>query len=154
MDTKYIYALDLSLNSTGICIFSTDGKFITTYTIDTNKEKETKIKLKIIGNELLKISNKYTPEKIIIEQGFSLYNKSTQAIFRVHGLVNYLFSDYEQIYYPASTVKKTISGKGNINKKDLQNIIKKQHPEIEFKNFDESDAFAIGRTYFIKNNIH
>jgi len=154
MTKKYIYALDLSLNSTGICIFTTTGDFVTTYTIDTNKEKETKLKLRIIGNELLEISDKYPPEKIIIEQGFSLYNKSTQAIFRVHGLVNYLFADYEQIYYPASTVKKIIGGKGNMNKKDLQNMIKKQYPEIEFKNFDESDAFAIGRTYFIKNNIN
>ena len=85
---KYIYALDLSLNSTGICIFTDDGKFVEILTIDTHSEKETKLKLKQIGSDFIKLINTYPPSKIIIEQGFTRFNASTQAIFRVHGLVN------------------------------------------------------------------
>lgn len=151
--TKYIYALDLSQNSSGGCIFTNDGKFIKAFTIDTNGEKETKLKLKIIGNEFIRIMKEYPPEVAVIEQGFTLYNPSTQAIFRVHGLVNYLFSEQEQIYYPASTVKKIIGGKGNMTKEEIYNVIKEKFPKIKLHNYDESDAFSVGLTYFIKKGI-
>jgi len=153
MKKKYIYALDLSQNSSGVCIFTNDGKLIKTFTIDTNSEKETKLKLRIIGNEFVKIMKEYPPDIVVIEQGFTLYNPSTQAIFRVHGLVNYLFSEYEQIYYPASTVKKVVGGKGNMSKEEIHDALHKKYPNIKFKNYDESDAFSVGETYFIKKGI-
>ncbi len=149
----YVYALDLSQNSSGVCIFTNDGQFIKALTIDTNSEKETKLKLKIIGNEFKRIAKEYPPEIIIIEQGFNLYNASTQAIFRVHGLVNFLFADYEQIYYPASTVKKVVGGKGNMTKEEIWNVLNKKYPKIKLRNYDESDAFSVGMTFFLKNGI-
>lgn len=148
---KYVYALDLSQNSSGVCIFTNDGKLVKKFTIDTNGEKETKLKLKMIGDEFVKTMKEYPPDKVIIEQGFTLYNPSTQAIFRVHGLVSYLFSEQEQIYYPASTVKKIIGGKGNMTKEEIHNAILKKYPKLKFKNFDESDAYAVGMTFFLKN---
>lgn len=153
MKKTYVYSLDLSLNSTGVCIFTNDGKFVKAFTIDTHSEKETKLKLAIIGSEFINLMNKYTPEIVIIEQGFSLFNASTQALFKVHGLANYLFAQYEQIYYPASTVKKVVGGKGNMGKEELRDIILKQYPNITFKSLDESDAFAVAETYFIKKGI-
>jgi Holliday junction resolvasome RuvABC endonuclease subunit len=81
MIKKYIYALDLSQNSSGICIFTNDGKFVKAFTIDTNGEKETRLKLKLIGNRFIEIMKEYPPDTIVIEQGFTLYNQSTQAIF-------------------------------------------------------------------------
>lgn len=154
MEKKYVYALDLSQNSSGVCIFTNDGKFVKAFTIDTNGEKETKLKLRIIGNEFIKIMKEYPPDIVVIEQGFTLYNPSTQAIFRVHGLVNYLFSEQEQIYYPASTVKKIIGGKGNMTKEEIYYAIQKKYPKIKLHNYDESDAFAVGETYFLKQGIH
>lgn len=153
MKNTYIYSLDLSLNSTGLCIFTNDGRFIKAMTIETNMEKETKLKLKIIGDELVKMKKTYTPKTVVIEQGFTLYNPSTQAIFRVHGLANYLFSEYEQIYYPASTVKKVVGGKGNMTKEEIFYTIKERFPKIKLHNYDESDAFSVGLTYFIKKGI-
>jgi Holliday junction resolvasome RuvABC endonuclease subunit len=144
----YVYALDLSLNSTGVCIFTNDGKFVEAITIDTKSEDESKLKLRMIGKEFIRLIKKYTPEVIVIEQGFTLYNKSTQAIFRVHGIANYIFCNYEQIYYPATTVKKVVGGKGNMSKEELRNVILKENPDIKFNSFDESDAFAVGITYF------
>lgn len=153
MEKTYVYALDLSQNSSGVCIFTNDGKFVKTFTIDTNGEKETKLKLKIIGNRFKEIIEGYPPEIIVIEQGFTLYNQSTQSIFRVHGLVNFLFADYEQIYYPASTVKKIVGGKGNMTKEEIYCVIKKRYPKVKFQNYDESDAFSVGLAYFIKKGI-
>lgn len=151
MEDTYVYALDLSLNSTGVCIFTNDGKIVEIMTIDTHKEKETKLKLKLIGDDFKKLIKVYTPGVIVIEQGFTRFNASTQAIFRVHGLVNYIFCDYEQIYYPASTVKKTVGGKGNMEKEEIREKILLQYPNIKFNNYDESDAFSVGLTYFIKS---
>jgi len=150
---KYVYALDLSQNSSGVCIFTNDGEFVKVFTIDTNSEKETKLKLKIIGNKFVETMKEYPPDIVVIEQGFTLYNPSTQAIFRTHGLVNYLFSEQEQIYYPASTVKKIVGGKGNMTKEEIHNAILKKYPKLKFKNYDESDAYSVGLTYFIKKGI-
>ena len=150
---KYIYGLDLSLNSTGICIFTNDGQFVECMTVDTNDLKETKLKLKRIGEDFIKIMRVYEPEKVVIEQGFTLFNSSTQAIFRVHGIANYIFSQYEQIYLPASTIKKIVGGKGNMPKEGIKDIITKQYPSVKFKNLDESDAFSICLAYFIKEGI-
>jgi Holliday junction resolvasome RuvABC endonuclease subunit len=146
MEKTYVYALDLSQNSSGVCIFTNDGKFVKAFTIDTNSVKETKIKLKIIGDTFIKTMKEYPPEIVLIEQGFTLYNPSTQALFRVQGIVSYIFSDYEQIYYPASTVKKVVGGKGNMTKEEVKNAIIKEYPELKtkLKNLDESDACAVG----------
>jgi len=145
----YIYALDLSLNSTGICIFTNDGKFIKAFTIDTHAEKETRLKLKVIGDYFTTIMEKYPPEKIIIEQGFYRFNRSTQQLFKVQGIASYIFYKYEQIYYPASTIKKVITGKGNATKKAVKDTILEKYPDVKFENYDQSDAYAVGLTYFI-----
>jgi Holliday junction resolvasome RuvABC endonuclease subunit len=153
MRDTYVYALDLSLNSTGIGVFTNDGQLIRLVTIDTKSEKEDKLKLSLIGKVFLMLIKNYTPSVVIIEQGFSLFNRSTQAIFKVHGLANYIFSEYEQIYYPATTIKKEITGKGNASKEEVRKEILKKYPEINFASFDESDAYAIAETFFIRQGI-
>lgn len=152
INETYVYALDLSLNSTGVCIFTNDGKIVEIMTIDTHKEKETKLKLKLIGDDFKKLMKAYPPSVVVIEQGFTRFNASTQAIFRVHGLVNYLFCDYEQIYYPSTTVKKVVGGKGNMSKEELQKSIIEENSRVDFDNYDESDAYAVGLTYFASRN--
>jgi Holliday junction resolvasome RuvABC endonuclease subunit len=153
MKKTFVYALDLSLNSTGVCIFTNDGQFVEATTIDTHSEKETKLKLSIIGKEFIKLMKVYPPEIVIIEQGFTLFNNSTQQTFRCHGLANYLFCKYEQVYYPATTVKKTVGGKGNMSKEEVRDVVLQKYPGVKFMSLDESDAFSIGETYFIKKGI-
>lgn len=149
-ENAYIYALDISLNSTGLCVFTNDGKLVEMTTIDTHKEGNTQLKLKLIGDTLLEFKKKYPPNTVAIEQGFTKYNKSTQQIFRVHGVVNYIFYDCEQIYYPATTVKKAVSGRGDISKKELQKLILEKNKNLKFRNNDESDAYSVGMTHFLK----
>jgi Holliday junction resolvasome RuvABC endonuclease subunit len=149
----FVHALDLSLNSTGVCIFTNDGRLMKAQTIDTHALGETKLKLNMIGKEFIRLGKLYPPSVVVIEQGFTLYNASTQMIFRVHGMANYIYCQYEQIYYPATTVKKTVGGKGNMTKEEIRAVILKEHPEIKFYSLDESDAYAIGLTYFIQKGI-
>lgn len=150
---KYIYGLDLSLNSTGVSVFTNDGIFVKTLTIDTHSERETKLKLKLIGEKFIDLLKEYPPSIVVIEQGFTRFNASTQAIFRVHGLVNYLFADIEQVYYPAMSVKKIVGGKGNMTKDEVERAIHMKYPGIEFRNYDESDAFAVAIAYMLEKGI-
>ena len=135
---KYVYGLDLSLNSTGICIFTNDGQFVECMTIDTNDLKEIKLKLKRIGEDFIKIMKVYEPELVVIEQGFTLFNSSTQAIFRVHGIANYIFSQYEQIYLPASSIKKIVGGRGNMTKEEQQILLNEVVKTLQ-NAFEESE---------------
>ena len=150
---KYIWALDLSLKCTGVAMFTNDGKCVFITSIETHPEKSTQERLFEIGEQLLSLREKYSPMKIIIEQGFTRYNLSTQQLFRVHGLANYLLHDVEQIYYPSMTIKKIVVGKGNVEKEEARQIVLTKYPEMEFKNLDESDAFIIGLAYFIEQGI-
>lgn len=149
----HVYALDLSLNSTGIAIFTNKGALVEYTSVDTTKESTISKKLVKIANQYKIFMKKYPVNKIIIEQGFTRYNISTQMIFRCVGVTNYIFSDYEQISIPASTVKKIITGKGNATKDEVKDSILKIYPNIKCRNFDESDAISVGIAYFKREGI-
>ena len=150
---NYIWALDLSLKSTGVAIFTNDGKCVYLTSIETKAEDTTQKRLSYIGEELIRLTKNYPANKILIEQGFTRFNKSTQQIFRVHGVVNYIFSDIEQIYYPSLTIRKIVMGKGNMKKEEIRKIVTQQYPKMKFNTLDESDAFIIGLAYFIERQL-
>jgi Holliday junction resolvasome RuvABC endonuclease subunit len=156
------------MERSGITIFDEQANPILITSIPTNSKKTHGERLKEIANKILELRIKYPTNTICIERGFTRFNMSTQVIYRVHGLINYLFYDCEQIYYPPKTVKEAIL-KGNATKTQVRNEIKKKYPDIVFTKIeikdkktkemrideceDESDAFAVGLTYFIKNGI-
>lgn len=150
---NYILALDLSLSCTGCAIFSQDGILQKLISIETDSKSETKIRLKKIADEFIKIKKEYNPKIILIEQGFYRFNISTEQIFRVHGIANYIFWKSKQIYYHSTTIRKIVVGKGNIKKDEVRDFILKQYPNIIFKNYDESDSMAVGLCYFIDEGI-
>jgi len=143
-----IIAFDLSLNSTGYSIFTDRRKLIAIGSIPTDADDALQIRLKKIGAEITKIKKKYKPEKIIFERGFSRFNHVTQVLFRVFGVVNYLFYNIEQIYIPSKTVRKIICGHGNIKKNDFFEYVKEKYKKINFQNNDEADSYALGLAYF------
>ena len=143
MGKKYIFAFDLAMSVTGITIFDNDANVIEITSVDTKAGKTHPLKLKIIADFVLELKKKYPPDKIIIERGFYRFAASTEAVFRVHGVINYLFWDVPQILYPPMTVKKVVGGKGNLKKEELRDIIEKEY-KVSFSNTDESDSFAVG----------
>ena len=149
---KYIFAFDLALGSTGVTIFSNDASMVLITSVDTKMEKTHPLKLNKIAEFLLDLKEKYPPEKIIIERGFYRYAASTEAIYKVCGLVQYLFWEIPQIFYPPMTVKKVVGGKGNLKKEELRDIIEKEY-KVSFSNTDESDSFAVGICYLKSKGI-
>lgn len=143
-----IYAFDISMTNTGICIFTNDAELIYVGSIDTKSEKEHQNKLKIIADKLIELRKIYEPEIVVFERGFYRYATSTETIFKVFGLVQYLFNDIKQLFYPPMTVKKAIFGRGNAKKEAIRDEITKIYSDISFKNLDETDACAVGLCYF------
>lgn len=150
---KYIWALDISLSNTGLTIFTNDGQSVYIESIGTNSKEDTSVRLHKIGKRILELKDKYSPEKLIIERGFSRFNTSTEQVYRAVGVVEYCLWDVDKIYYPATTVKKEITGKGNAKKFEVEAVICAKYPDMRFNNLDESDSFAIGLTYFYKEGI-
>ena len=148
----YIWGLDLSMSRTGIAIFNLDGSIEKICSVATNTKDSHGNRLKTIYDYILSLKTRYPAEKVIIERGFFLHNNSTEVIFRVHGIINLIFCEIEQIYYPPTTIKATIVG-GKATKKELQESIIRHYSLVKFDNEDESDAFAIGITYLIKTGI-
>jgi Holliday junction resolvasome RuvABC endonuclease subunit len=157
---KYIYGLDLSMSCTGVVVFDENATPIFVGSVQTKDKDSHGVRLKKIADYLLELKEKYPPSKVILERGFSRFNTSTQVTYRTHGVANYLFYDCEQIYYPPKKVKAAILS-GDSSKKDIQDAIKIKYPNVQFseiklkkgkgkeENKDESDAFAVGLTYFI-----
>ena len=126
------------MNNTGVVIFD-----LHTYqpvhisSIATSDKHSHGKRLYQIGKELLELKDKYPPSVVAIERGFSRFNVSTQVIYRVHGLVNYLFHDIDQIYYPPKKVKEQII-RGDATKKLVRKMIEKKYPDVAFDDEDIS----------------
>lgn len=150
---KYLHAFDLAMGCTGVVIFDLDTlKPIHICSIETNDKHTHGKRLYHIAKEIHTLREKYPPSTIAIERGFGRFNTSTQVIYRVHGVLNYLYHDIDQIYYPPKTVKEAIR-RGDASKKEIQEVISLKYPDVTFQNEDESDAFAVGITYLIKNKL-
>lgn len=166
--SEYIWAFDLSMDDSGIAIFDKKANPIHICSIKTNEKQTHGERLKYIADKVLELRKQYPTKIIVIERGFSRFNTSTQVIYRVHGLINYLFADCQQIYYPPKKVKSFILN-GNATKKQLREEIKRRYPDIKFnkiekknkktkqitieENENESDAVAVGLTYFIDHKL-
>jgi Holliday junction resolvasome RuvABC endonuclease subunit len=148
-----IIALDLSMSCSGVTVYSTTKNCPLLITSIKTKDKEPHgIRLRTILTEIELIKNHFDPKVVVIERAFSRFNLSTAAIYKVHGIVNCLFHEFEQIYYPPKSVKEAIKD-GKATKKQVREAIEKAYPDIVFNNEDESDSYAVALTYLIKNNL-
>ena len=147
-----VFAFDLSISCVGVSIFGNDGHPKWVGHVETKSEKLHQRKLKIIADYMLWLKNEYPPDLTIVEGGFSRFNASTQAIYKVHGIFQYIYYDISQVYYPPSTIKKIVGFRGNMKKDDLRKIIE-QRCDVSFANNDESDSYAVGLTWFISQGL-
>ena len=152
---KYFFGLDLSLNSTGISVFTTDDmRFVETSTIAIDKKnpalRETKSKLSYIGTEFKKYEKTYKPEFIVMEQGFMRYIKSTAQLMKVFGMTYFIFHAIDQYEVPATSIKKVLTGMGNADKEQVAQAVLRYYPGMNFTSTDESDACAVGIYWGLK----
>lgn len=149
----YVHAYDLSLSCVGLSIFTDDGQWVETTSIETDAKENHGMRLRFIGKVMLEYRKKYPCALMVCEQGFSRFPASTQAIFKTNGVMQYLYYDVEQIFLPSTTVKKIITGKGNSKKEEVRDVILEKYPKMVFRNLDESDSFSVGEAFFIRKGI-
>ena len=149
---KYIWGCDLSLSNTGIAIFDEQGNPVKVFSVKTTSKDNYGVRLKIIAKILQRYKKLYPPKEMIIENAFTRFNKATQVLYRVRGLVEYLFWDIPQTCLAPTTMKKILTGSGKAEKSDVENSIRKLYPDIEIENDDQSDALGLVTTYFKRQN--
>ena len=154
----YIYGLDLSMSNTGVSIYDTESKKVVHISSITTKrisERDSNRvdgkRLQHIYDEFMILREQYPPEIVVIERGFTRFNTATQVLFRVHGVVNLIFSDCPQIYYTPMRIKSLVYD-GTASKKEIADLIRKRL-NLQFRNEDESDSTAIVLTYLIENEM-
>ena len=157
----YLWGCDISLKSTGISIYDLRSKrFVYIGSFNTEKIYATKenkglylngVKLRKVAEWIEALIEKYPPYYVAHERGFSRYNNETQNIFRCHGVVNYLLSQFPQDYYPPKKVKGAIVH-GSASKEDVANAIMQVY-DVEFENEDESDSCAVVLTCLIEKGV-
>jgi Holliday junction resolvasome RuvABC endonuclease subunit len=148
----YLYGLDLSMSCSGVTVFDLNNMQPVFICSITTKDKDSHgMRLNILAESLKEIEQRYKPSIIAIERTFNRFPTSTAVLYKVHGLVNYLFREYEQVYYSPKEIKSVISN-GNASKALVRKRIEMVYPDVGFSNEDESDSFAIALTWLIKNN--
>lgn len=148
-----IIALDLSMSNTGVAVFDDTGNCIELISIETSRDAGHPRRLKEIVKKMQKIKKQYRPKIVVIEQGFQRFIKSSEALHKVLGVTEFVFYDTEIITYHATAVRKEILGNGHLKKADVQKYILENYKHMNFKNYDESDSYALGLTYLKKKGI-
>jgi len=146
---KYICAIDSSLSRSGIAIFSKKEKLIFYSSIPTSANLEIQKRLGIIGETLTKIRKKYPCDTLVIEEGFCRYHNATKALFRVRGVIEFIFRDCEIYAYSPRTIKRIVGGDAKAEKDAVAEGVMKLYPKVKLDgNFDTSDAIATGISFF------
>ncbi len=149
-EEKVLMAVDLSLSNTGVAIFDLNENIVNISSISTDSKEEHPKRIRKIVDEILDLANKFKPMVIVLEKGFFRFAASSAALNRVQGAIMYVLHNYDMVFYSPSTIKKAVSGKGNSSKEIVKESVLKKYPDLTLNNLDESDACAIGMTYFIK----
>lgn len=111
-------------------------------------------KLYNIAAHLETVIEKHEPEQIVREKGVTRFNKATQAIFRVVGVVDALVwelynSQCDEV--GITEAKKLITGSGRAEKEQVATAVMQYlTAPVEFAVDDESDAVAVGVAYCLK----
>lgn len=157
---EVILALDLSLASTGYSVLKVNGHKVEVLKVGhINNKKHSKkshgFRLYQIFVVLKGIIEEYQPTLIVKERGFSKGHKSTQALFKVAGVVDLLahgkgFAEIDEI--APLTVKACVGGHGKASKEEVERGLNNYLVTMpDFMNDDESDSVAVGVAWLLKN---
>lgn len=148
-NSEFMWAIDLSLKNTGVAIFNQSKIPVFLFSIPTEKlGTDIQFRLKAIGKTLEKYKTEYPCGTLVVENGFARFIKATQQLYRVRGVIEYVFADSYQFGYSPRTIKKIITGDSKATKEKVQDAVLKIYPFLRFDDFDQSDAVAIGLTHY------
>jgi crossover junction endodeoxyribonuclease RuvC len=145
-----IMAVDPGTLKCGISIFKDKDIIYSEQVEIANSKISIEKRLALLYNTLTSIYEKYHPEQIALEDGYIGTNKRTSMTIGLSRGIVMLIAGMNNIRvycYPPSVVKKTFTGKGNIDK---NGIIAKAN-ELTNKKCaeDEADSIAIGYTHYV-----
>lgn len=158
-----VLALDLSLSSPGFAVISVeDGKpyLLEASHVKTDAKKSHGERLDMIQYEIDRYIDRYTPLKAIVrEKGFSRFPATTQTLFKVVGISDWVshrygYDNIEEI--SPTSVKKLVTGDGKSNKADVERAVRIRlglSDMYKFETDDSSDACAVGLAYLIQKGV-
>lgn len=120
-------AKDLSLNGPGFSVIAIiDGEPIVLESSYLKPKGTHGEKLTAIYDEMDRLFKEYKPKHVVREKGFSRFANTTQTLFKVVGVSDYLShkngcSKVDEI--PTTTVKKSVTGDGNASKEEVASAV-------------------------------
>lgn len=161
-----ILSLDLSLNGAGMAVLSLCGdkvEVLETCLVNNKKVKGLSVGAKLfkIHGNIERLLDKYEPDLVVREKGFSRFADTTQKLFRVVGVADLaLFihdPDMNMLELSPTTVKKHLTGDGKASKEEVEAAVRKYMiPEqqlLKFESDDTSDAVAVGIAQLLKDGV-
>jgi crossover junction endodeoxyribonuclease RuvC len=148
----FVLGLDVSMNSTGWAVLGVKGqtvRLVDSGIIKANTKQPHGKRLRNQRETFKKIIEKYRPNYVAREAGFSRHIKATQTLFKAYGVADEFFAEDDLVEYAAATIKKVVTGKGRATKEEVESAIRvllNLPDSFEFKSDDESDAVAIALT--------
>lgn len=161
---KTILAMDLSLNGSAFAVlqvYSKTVRIIELVLVDNSKIPANQLpeKLANIYFNLDELFQKYTITDIVREKGFHRYNKVTQKLYKVVGVVDFTLycNGFNKIITEITpmTVKKIVGGNGHCSKDEVAQGINKflcrtQKNKVFYETDDLSDAVAVGIAHAVR----
>lgn len=156
-------SLDLSLNGPGFAVLALTDEGVPLILekshIKSRAAAKHGEKLTVIGEEILRYFETYSPEHVVREKGFSRFAATTQALFKTVGVsdvVAYEFGHKQIAEIAPTSVKKAVTGSGKASKDEVADavtrILRIDQADF-FATDDESDAAAVGIAYYIEKGL-
>ena len=151
-----ILGIDPGLVRTGYGIIEADGpermKFVEAGVIRTSLRDGISSRLKDIYENLSEIIREYSPQVIVLEKLYSHYKHPTTSILMGHarGVVCLAcgVNDVRLVNYPATKIKKSVTGNGQAKKEQVQRMVKTLLGlNTAPSPYDVSDALAMAISY-------
>lgn len=153
-----VLGLDLSMNCPGFAVMELmNGRAVLLEKshIKQSTKKTHAQRLQKTAQEIQRYLEDYEIDVVVRERGFSRHNRTTQTLFKVIGVSDYICSLYgkEVVEYSPSEVRKLLFEKGNVGKSTVQDVLARYIGECDYETDDESDATAVAVAYLVKSGL-
>lgn len=170
---EYIFAVDPSMTSPGFALLKVNGKRVSvvkTASCDNSKKKDGPgKKLAAIAHTCRLVAGAIPQGANVIfvrERVFTRFNKATQVLAKVSGVLDYILvkeliqghrgptvNSFDWVEITPKEIKALVAGSGSATKQDVQRALADWVGVRKYGNTDESDAVAVGITYLSVNNL-
>lgn len=158
MAVRTTIGVDPSLTGTGVIVLQ-GGQIVERTVIKSkpcgDRPRDELLRLVTIVSSVRDIIDKYTPEIIAIE-GLAFMARNTSSLVQLSGL-NYLlrmaFADTKFVVVTPSSLKKFVTGKGNVQK-DLILLETFKRYGVSFEDNNECDAYGLAQIGHAILDIH